>query len=141
MTKMWDSMNSLEMLMCKVCSAREIITSAIDAIGSNQKDKAENLMSAAYDFLGYYIEEFDKEFKVAWQETVCKQPIINETNNEQTKWYIDVEEAYDKNGDSIFSYIQLPESLIKRMNLTPESRISWIPNSDGTVVMKLADSL
>ena len=28
---------------------------------------------AAYEFLGYYLEEFDEKFKLAWQETVVKQ--------------------------------------------------------------------
>ncbi len=28
------------------------------------------MMSAAHEFLGYYLDEFDKKFKDAWQETV-----------------------------------------------------------------------
>jgi hypothetical protein len=71
-TKQWSSMNDLEMVTCKIVSAREIIDTAIDRIQEHQYDKAETLMSAAHEFLGYYLDEFDKKFKVAWQETVVK---------------------------------------------------------------------
>ena len=69
----WEAMNDLEMVVAKVCSAREIIDVAIDRIQEHQYDKAESMMSAAYEFLGYYLDEFDKKFKVAWQETIVKQ--------------------------------------------------------------------
>ena len=71
--KVWDVMNDLEMVTSKICSAREIIDAAIDRNQEHQYDKAEIMMSAAYEFLGYYLEEFDAKFKLAWQETVVKQ--------------------------------------------------------------------
>ena len=71
--KVWDVMNDLEMVTSKICSAREIIDAAIDRNQEHQYDKAETMMSAAYEFLGYYLEEFDAKFKLAWQETVVKQ--------------------------------------------------------------------
>jgi len=69
-SKVWETMNELEMITSKICSAREIIDAAIDRIQEHQYDKAETMMSAAYEFLGYYLDEFDKKFKDAWQETV-----------------------------------------------------------------------
>ena len=63
-------MNELEMVTSKICSAREIIDAAIDRIQEHQYDKAETMMSAAYEFLEYYLNEFDEKFKLAWQETV-----------------------------------------------------------------------
>jgi len=68
--KVWNTMNELEMVTSKICSAREIIDAAIDRIQEHQYDKAETMMSAAHEFLGYYLDEFDKKFKDAWQETV-----------------------------------------------------------------------
>jgi len=65
-------MNDLEMVTSKICSAREIIDTAAEAIQRNEYDKAETLAMAAYEFLGYYLEEFDAKFKLAWQETVVK---------------------------------------------------------------------
>jgi len=67
-------MNDLEMVTSKIVSAREIIDTAVDAIQNHQNDKAETLTMAAYEFLGYYLEEFDEKFKLAWNETVKKQP-------------------------------------------------------------------
>lgn len=72
-TKLWEVMNDLEMVTSKICSAREIIDAAIDRIQEHQYDKAESMMSAAYEFLEYYLGEFDEKFKLAWQETVVKQ--------------------------------------------------------------------
>ena len=68
--KVWNTMNDLEMVTSKICSAREIIDNAIDKIEVHQNDKAELLMTAAYEFLEYYLKEFDEKFKLAWQATV-----------------------------------------------------------------------
>jgi bifunctional DNA-binding transcriptional regulator/antitoxin component of YhaV-PrlF toxin-antitoxin module len=70
--KVWDSLNDLEMVSCKISSAREILDSAIDALESGNREKAETLMYAADEFLQYYLKEFDNLFKVAWKETVVK---------------------------------------------------------------------
>jgi len=68
----WDSMNSLESVVSKVCSAREILNSAIEALESGNREKAETLMYATDEFLQYYLKDFDEKFKVAWKETVTK---------------------------------------------------------------------
>ena len=68
--KVWRTMNDLEMVTSKICSAREIIDAAIDRIQEHQYDKAEMMMSAAYEYLEYYLQEFDDKFKLAWQATV-----------------------------------------------------------------------
>ena len=51
-------------------------------------------------------------------------------------WHIDVEDAYNKDGETIFSYIQFPENLIEHMGVQEGSRISWQVNPDGTVIIK-----
>jgi len=68
--KVWRTMNDLEMVTSKICSAREIIDNAVDKIQGNEYDKAELLMNAAYEFLEYYLAEFDEKFKLAWKATV-----------------------------------------------------------------------
>jgi hypothetical protein len=70
--KVWESMNELEMVTSKVCSAREILDSAIDALESGNREKAETLMYATDEFLQYYLKDFDEKFKTAWKETVTK---------------------------------------------------------------------
>lgn len=71
--KVWDVMNDLEMVTSKIVSAREILDTAVEALQKHEYDKAETLAMASYEFLGYYLDEFDKKFKLAWQETVVKQ--------------------------------------------------------------------
>jgi hypothetical protein len=70
--KVWSALNDLEMVTCKISSAREILDSAVDRLQEHQYDKAETLLYAADEFLQYYLEEFDELFKVAWKETVVK---------------------------------------------------------------------
>ena len=66
--KIWNVMNSLEMVTTKICSAREILDSAIDKLEAHQYDKAETLLYAVDEFLQYYLEEFDTKFKDAWKK-------------------------------------------------------------------------
>ena len=68
--KVWTTMNDLELVTSKICSAREIIDNAVDKIQEHEYDKAELLMNAAYEFLEYYLQEFDDKFKLAWEATV-----------------------------------------------------------------------
>lgn len=70
--KVWESMNSLEMVTSKICSSREILECAISALETGNKEKAETLMYAADEFLEYYLKDFDEKFKTAWSETVVK---------------------------------------------------------------------
>jgi hypothetical protein len=68
--KIWDVMNDLEMVTSKICSARQILDCAIDALQEHQNDKAETLMYATQEYLEYYLEEFDRKFKDAWSVTI-----------------------------------------------------------------------
>jgi len=86
--KVWEVMNDLEMVTSKIVSAREIIDTAAEAIQKHDYDKAETLAMAAYEFLGYYLEEFDEKFKLAWNETVKKQPQYQYTATGE-KWDLD----------------------------------------------------
>ena len=70
--RVWEKMNSLEMVSTKISSAREILDCAVDRLQEHQYDKAETLLYAADEFLQYYLEEFDRKFKDAWTETVTK---------------------------------------------------------------------
>ena len=70
--KVWKTMNSLESVTSKICSAREILDSAIDALENHKLEKTETLLYAVDEYLQYYLEEFDRKFKDAWAETVTK---------------------------------------------------------------------
>jgi bifunctional DNA-binding transcriptional regulator/antitoxin component of YhaV-PrlF toxin-antitoxin module len=70
--RVWEKMNELESVTSKICSAREILDSAIESLESGNRQKTETLLYAADEFLQYYLEDFDRKFKVAWNETVVK---------------------------------------------------------------------
>jgi hypothetical protein len=71
-SKVWETMNNLELVTSKICSAREILDCAVDRLQEHQYDKAETLLYAADEFLQYYLKEFDEKFKDAWKETVSQ---------------------------------------------------------------------
>lgn len=69
-SNVWKSLNDLEAVTSKICSAREILDSAIAALDSGKQEKAETLMYATDEYLEYYLKDFDEKFKVAWDEIV-----------------------------------------------------------------------
>ena len=70
--RVWKTLNELESVSSKICSARAILDSAIVSLESGNREKTETLMYAVDEFLQYYLEEFDRKFKDAWDETVTK---------------------------------------------------------------------
>ena len=68
--KVWDTMNDLESVTSKICSAREILECAIEAHENHKHEKVEHLLHAVDEYLEYYLQEFDDKFKDAWKATV-----------------------------------------------------------------------
>ncbi len=91
-------MNELEMVTSKICSARDILDSATDALQQHRYDKAESMITAAHEFLGYYLQEFDQKFKDAWQETV-----VSPKNNQVIPDIITEYATYKKANDDVWS--------------------------------------
>jgi len=133
-SRTWDTMNDLEMTTAKIVSAREIIDAAVDAIQHHQNDKAETLMTAVYEFLEYYLNEFDEKFKLAWQETVVKQKKEEEDAwdavNKVKKWLLPV----DNLGECYF--VSFPDDLLEAANLTEGDQVEWVDQGDGSYLLK-----
>jgi hypothetical protein len=164
--KIWNVMNSLEMVAAKICSAREILDSAIDKLEENQYDKAETLLYAADEFLQYYLEEFDRKFKDAWKETVtkvkqqeiddCMPPwghsdmeALRYTDKEMdamcdnaakqdkvVKWQLPVEEGTDCITGEQEYYITFPDDLLEAANLSPGDDVEWVDRNDGSFLLR-----
>ena len=164
--KIWNVMNELEMVTSKICSAREILDSAVDRLQEHQYDKAETLLYAADEFLQYYLEDFDRKFKDAWKETVtkvkqqeiddCMPPwghsdmeALRYTDKEMdamcdnavkqdkvVKWQLPVEEVKDSDTDETEYFITFPEDLLEAASLKLGDIIDWIDNGDGTYTLK-----
>ena len=164
--KIWNVMNELEMVTSKICSAREILDSAVDRLQEHQYDKAETLMYAADEFLQYYLEDFDRKFKDAWKETVTKvhqqqiddcMPLWGHSDMEAlrytdkemdamcdnaakqdkvVKWQLPVEEVKDSDTDETEYFITFPEDLLEAANLKVDDIVTWIDNGDGTYTLK-----
>ena len=148
--KVWSSMNELESVSSKICSAREILDSAIDALENRKKGKAETLMYAVDEYLQYYLEEFDRKFKDAWNETVTKlkqeevddymrpwghsdmEALSHYKEDKVVKWQLPVEEDI-VSGEY---FITFPEDLLEAANLKEGDNVEWIDNDDGTFILK-----
>ena len=151
-SKVWEVMNDLEMVTTKVVSAREIIDCATDAIQNNNYSRAETLTSAAYEFLGYYLDEFDKKFKDAWKETVVansiddgmrpwghsdiEYQIANSKKNKVTKWVLPVEETHNPDTDEPDYIIKFPDDLMEQANWQEGDTLEWIDNNDGSFLLR-----
>ena len=161
--RVWNTMNELESVTSKICSAREILDSAIDALGNHKKDKAETLMYAVDEYLQYYLEEFDRKFKDAWQETVTKlkqeeaddymrpwghsdMEALSQYTDEEMDAMCDNAAKEDKvvrwqlpveedtvNGEY---FITFPDDLLEAACLKEGDIVAWIDNGDGTYTLK-----
>ena len=164
--KVWDTMNDLEMVTSKICSAREILDSAIDKLEEHQYDKAGTLLYAADEFLQYYLQEFDTKFKDAWKETVtkvkqqeiddCMPPwghsdmeALRYTDKEMdamcdnaakqdkvVKWQLPVEEGTDCITGEQEYYITFPDDLLEAANLSPGDDVEWVDRGDGSFLLR-----
>ena len=164
--KVWNTMNELEMVTSKICSAREILDSAIDKLEEHQYDKAGTLLYAADEFLQYYLQEFDTKFKDAWKETVTKvkQQEIDDcmppwghsdmealiyTDKEMdamcdnaakqdkvVKWQLPVEEGTDCITGEQEYYITFPDDLLEAANLSPGDDVEWVDRNDGSFLLR-----
>lgn len=146
--RVWDTMNSLEQIISKVVSAREMIDVANEALSYNQKERAEKMTIAAYEFLGYFIEEFDEKFKDAWQATVggLREGDVKEdpcmpswghsdleyacrNSNKVKKWILPVE----IDGPSGEYFVTLPDEILDQINWKEGDTVEWTDNNDGSI--------
>ena len=163
--KIWNVMNDLEMVASKICSAREILDSAVDRLQEYQYDKAETLLYAADEFLQYYLEEFDRKFKDAWKETVikvkqqeiddCMPPwghsdmeALKYTDEELdamcsvakkdkvVKWQLPIEEENDYMTGEKEYFITFPEDLLEAANLKEGDEVEWVDRNDGSFLLQ-----
>ena len=118
--KTWESMNELEQTVSKVLSAKEIIDSAIMALEDHKYDKVERLLYATYEFLDYYIEDFDNKFKSAWEETVVKK-------HTQQK-ILSHSQFSEKDADEIYSSLKNEEILQEHLDKTLDEAQKFYKN-------------
>ena len=164
--RVWKTMNELESVSSKICSARAILDSAIDALENHKKDKAETLMYAVDEYLQYYLEEFDRKFKDAWDETVTKlkqeevddymrpwghsdMEALSQYTDEELDAMCDNAAKEDKvvrwqlpveedtvNGEY---FITFPDDLLEAANLKEGDDVEWIDNNDGSFILKKSE--
>ena len=161
--KTWAAMNELESVTSKICSARAILDSAIVSLESGNREKTETLMYAVDEYLQYYLEEFDRKFKDAWDETVTKlkqeemddymrpwghsdMEALSQYTDEEMDAMCDNAAKEDKvvrwqlpveedtvNGEY---FITFPDDLLEAANLKEGDDVEWIDNDDGTFILK-----
>jgi hypothetical protein len=164
--KVWNTMNELESVTSKICSAREILDCAADRLQEHQYDKAETLLYAADEFLQYYLQDFDRKFKDAWKETVTKvkqeeiddcmpswghsdMEALRYTDKEMDamcdnaakqdkviKWQLPIEEVKDSDTDETEYFITFPDDLLEAANLKAGDDVEWVDQGDGSFLLQ-----
>jgi len=167
--KVWNTMNELESVTSKICSAREILNSAIDRLEEHQYDKAGTLLYAVDEFLQYYLAEFDTKFKDAWKETVtklkqeeiddCMPPwghsdmeALRYTDKEMdamcdnaakqdkvVKWQLPIEEVENDDTGETEYFITFPDDLLEASNLKVNDEVEWVDRNDGSFIIRKID--
>ena len=161
--KTWQVLNELESVSSKICSARAILDSAIVSLESGNREKTETLMYAVDEYLQYYLEEFDRKFKDAWDETVVKlkqeerddymrpwghsdMEALSQYTDEELDAMCDNAAKEDKvvrwqlpveedavNGEY---FITFPDDLLEAANLKEGDDVEWISQEAGTFILK-----
>ena len=161
--RVWSTLNELESVSSKICSARAILDSAIVSLESGNREKTETLMYAVDEYLQYYLEEFDRKFKDAWDETVTKlkqeevddymrpwghsdMEALSQYTDEEMDAMCDNAAKEDKvvrwqlpveedavNGEY---FITFPDDLLEAANLKQGDDVEWIDNNDGSFILK-----
>ena len=161
--RVWKTLNELESVTSKICSARAILDSAIVSLESGNREKTETLMYAVDEYLQYYLEEFDRKFKDAWDETVTKlkQEEVDDymrpwghSDMEALSQYTDEElegmcnnaakedkvvrwqlpvEEDTVNGEY---FITFPDDLLEAANLSPNDEVEWVEQEVGTFLLR-----
>ena len=164
--RVWKTLNELESVTSKICSAREILDSAIDALENHKLKKTETLLYAVDEYLQYYLQEFDTKFKDAWKETVtkvhqqqiddCMPPCghsdmgaLRYTDKEMdamcdnaakqdkvVKWRLPVEEVEDGDTGEQEYFITFPDDLLEAANLKPGDEVEWVEQELGTFLLR-----
>ena len=164
--RVWNTLNSLESVTSKICSAREILDSAIISLESGNREKTETLMYAVDEFLQYYLEDFDRKFKDAWDETVVKLK-QEEVDDYMSPWGYSAMEALSQYTDEELDamcdnaakedkvvrwqlpveedtvngeyFITFPDDLLEAANLKEGDDVEWIDNNDGSFILKKSE--
>ena len=161
--RVWNTMNELESVTSKIVSARAILDSAIISLESGNREKTETLMYAVDEYLQYYLEEFDRKFKDAWDETVTKlkqeerddymrpwghsdMEALSQYTDEEMNAMCDNAAKEDKvvkwrlpveedtvNGEY---FITFPDDLLEAANLSPNDEVEWVEQEVGTFLLR-----
>jgi bifunctional DNA-binding transcriptional regulator/antitoxin component of YhaV-PrlF toxin-antitoxin module len=164
--RVWKTLNELEMVTSKICSARAILDSAIISLESGNREKTETLMYAVDEYLQYYLEEFDRKFKDAWDEIVTKlkqeevddymrpwghsdMEALSQYTDEELEGMCNNAAKEDKvvrwqlpveedavNGEY---FITFPDDLLEAANLKEGDDVEWIDNNDGSFILKKSE--
>ena len=139
----WRTMNDVEQVTSKICSAREILECTIEAHERHNHERVEHLLHAVDEFLVYYLQEFDDKFRLAWQATVGslkdeENELYKATLAEREyyegkqlkKWTLPVEQIHDD------YFISFPDDLLEVANLKEGDQVEWIDNHDGSFTLK-----
>lgn len=68
----WESMNQLEQSFNRIATVQDLINVLQNAVKNNNKDEIVDTTEALVHYIQVYTKEYDKQFKIAWENVVVK---------------------------------------------------------------------
>ncbi len=66
----WNTMNELDMMTSKIGYIREMVETASEYMGKRDYTRAESLMDISSDYIKYFLDEYDRNFQLAWRAAI-----------------------------------------------------------------------
>jgi len=80
----WNAMNELDLMTSKLGYIKEMMEISLEHL-DNDKSRAESLMFVSCDYIKYYLEEHDRNFKNAWTISIKAGRELEETREQLSK--------------------------------------------------------
>ncbi len=144
----WDVMNELSMCQSGLDELKVLISACMDSFNDAYPGRSETdqLLSATYRFLNYFIQEYDEKFQKSWSVALQAGRELDQVNEELqqlknpeplksdrvVKWILPVEQF----AGSDEYLISFPEDLLEAANLKEGDQVEWIDRGDGSYELR-----
>jgi len=144
----YNAMNELSLCESGLDELKVLVSTCLDSFNDSYPGRSEidQLLSATYRFLNYYIDEYDKKFQHAWGVALQAGRELDQANEELqqiknpeppksdrvVKWILPVEQF----AGSDEYLISFPEDLLEAANLQEGDQVEWIDRGDGSYELR-----
>jgi len=159
-SEVYHAMNELSLCQSGLDDIKVLVSTALDSFNDSYPGRSETdqLLSATYKFLNYFVDDYNKNFEYAWSVTIAAARELDDVKaklsrlenpenpqytdeemiamcNQQdrvVKWILPVEECKDADTDKTEYFVSFPDDLLEAANLKEGDQVEWIDRGDGS---------